>query len=135
MYLSTNKCEGIGECIKRCPTGSIRMINGKAFSCISCGICFDTCPNHAISKNRLNGYIVDKERCNGCGICKFVCPVSCIHIKNGKARGICSRCSICNKICPKRARLDGFKLVKEKQEKYLKSLDSIQKMLNTDWSV
>ena len=39
MFLSTNECEGIGECIKECPTGAIRLIEGKAFSCITCGAC------------------------------------------------------------------------------------------------
>ncbi|WP_231624088.1 4Fe-4S binding protein [Methanobrevibacter arboriphilus] len=56
MFLSTNKCEGIGECVKICPTEAIRLINGKAFSCITCGgACFEACPNQAIFKNRYGG--------------------------------------------------------------------------------
>ncbi|WP_394347110.1 4Fe-4S dicluster domain-containing protein, partial [uncultured Methanobrevibacter sp.] len=47
MFLSTNTCDGKGECIKQCPTKAIRLINGKAFSCLTCGICYENCPNDA----------------------------------------------------------------------------------------
>ncbi len=30
MFLTTNKCKGIGECIQECPTGAIRLVDGKA---------------------------------------------------------------------------------------------------------
>ena len=34
MFVSTNTCDGKGECIKQCPTKAIRLINGKALSCL-----------------------------------------------------------------------------------------------------
>ena len=124
MFLSTNKCHGLGECVKKCPTDAIRIVNNKAFSCIVCGTCYENCPNHAISKNKYGGYIVDRAKCNGCGICKFNCPTNNIKItEDGIVKGICSRCGICASSCPENARIDGLELIKDKQINYLKSLD------------
>lgn len=123
MFLSTNKCEGIGECIKICPTEAIRIINGKAFSCITCGACFEACPNQAIFKNKYGGYVVDRAKCNGCGVCEYTCPVNSIHIEEGVTKGICARCGICVDACPINARIDGFDLIEEKQLNFLKSLN------------
>ncbi len=126
MFLSTNKCQGLGECIKQCPTEAIRLINNKAFSCITCGICYQECPNHAIFKNEYGGYVVDRVKCNGCGICQFNCPINNIKIdEEGMVKGICSRCGRCVDACGINARVDGFDLIKEKQLNYLKSLDAI----------
>lgn len=123
MFLSTNKCEGIGECVKICPTEAIRLINGKAFSCITCGACFEACPNQAIFKNRYGGYVVDRAKCNACGVCEYTCPVNSIHIEDGVTKGICARCGICIDACPIDARIDGFDLIEEKQLNFLKSLN------------
>ncbi|KZX15672.1 tetrathionate reductase subunit B precursor [Methanobrevibacter cuticularis] len=123
MFLSTNKCEGIGECINICPTEAIRLINGRAFSCITCGACFDACPNQAIFKNRYEGYVVDRAKCNGCGVCEFTCPVDSIHIEDGIVKGICARCGICVEACPTNSRLDGFDLIENKQIDFLKSFN------------
>ena len=150
MFLSTNKCEGIGKCIEICPTKAIRLINGKAFSCITCGACFEACPNNAIFTNRYGGYIVDRAKCNGCGLCEFTCPVNSIHIEypenkvdfkkstdgensktkyleKGKAivKGICARCGICSNACPSNSRVDGFDLIEDKQVKFLESLNLV----------
>lgn len=135
MFLSTNKCEGIGECIKICPTEAIRLINGKAFSCITCGACFEACPNKAISENKYGGYIVDRSKCNGCGVCQFTCPVNSIHIEEDSlnkdnntknkaiVKGICARCGVCVEACPTNSRIDGFDLIEDKQIKFLESLN------------
>ena len=82
MFLSTNKCNGSGKCIDDCPTEAIHLIDGKAFSCITCGKCEEVCPNKAISSNKYGGYVIDRSRCNGCGICEYNCPVNSIHIKD-----------------------------------------------------
>jgi energy-converting hydrogenase B subunit K len=130
MFLSTNKCEGIGKCIEECPTEAIRIINNKAFSCITCGACFEACPNQAIFQNRYGGYVVDRAKCNGCGICKFNCPVNSIHIQNGVVKGICARCGICVDACPNKSRIDGLDLIEEKQFQFLKSLNIATPQIN-----
>ncbi|MCC7552949.1 MAG: 4Fe-4S binding protein [Methanobacteriaceae archaeon] len=122
MYISTNNCEGLGDCIKACPTKAIRMVDDKAFSCITCGMCYDSCPNNAIFKNKYGGYVVDRAKCNGCGICMFNCPTHNITIEDGVVYGICSRCGVCEDACPTNSRVDGYSLVKEKQDKYINSL-------------
>lgn len=122
MFLSANTCEGKGDCIKQCPTKAIRLINGKAFSCLTCGICYKNCPNDAIFKNKYGGYVVDRAKCNGCGICMYNCPTNNIHIDDGVVYGICSRCGVCREACPINSRIDGFELTKEKQLNFIDSL-------------
>lgn len=123
MFLSTNKCEGIGECIKECPTGAIRLIEGKAFSCITCGACAEACPNRAIIKNKYGGYVVDRAKCNACGVCEMTCPVNSIRIEEGVVKGICARCGICADACPVNARVDAYDVIEDRQLKFLEALN------------
>lgn len=121
MFLSNNECNGKRDCIKKCPTQAIRFIGSKALSCLTCGICYENCPNHAIIKNKYGGYVVDRTQCNGCGMCMHNCPIDNIHIEKGIVYGICSRCGVCSDVCP--SRIDGFNLTKEKQLEFIKSLN------------
>lgn len=51
VKLDADKCKGCITCINRCPTGAIRVRNGKAKIiselCIDCGECIRRCPHHA----------------------------------------------------------------------------------------
>ena len=51
VLLDRDKCMGCTTCLQRCPTGAIRIRNGKAKInkefCISCGECIRVCPHHA----------------------------------------------------------------------------------------
>ena len=83
MFVSTNTCDGKGECIKQCPTKAIRLINGKALSCLTCGLCYKNCPSNAIFINSYGGYVVDRAKCSGCGMCMYNCPIDNIKIEDG----------------------------------------------------
>ncbi|MBQ2830963.1 4Fe-4S binding protein [Methanobrevibacter sp.] len=122
MFLSANTCDGKGECIKQCPTKAIKLINGKAFSCLTCGICYKNCPNGAIFQNSYGGYVVDRAKCNGCGMCMYNCPTNNISIEDGIVYGICSRCGVCEGACPSHSRVDGYELEKSKQLNLIESL-------------
>ena len=51
VSLDKDLCKGCTTCLQRCPTGAIRIRNGKARItdelCISCGECIRVCPHHA----------------------------------------------------------------------------------------
>ena len=127
MFLTTNTCEEKEECIKSCPTKSIRLINGQPFSCLTCGICSKNCPNGAIFQNSYGGYVVDRAKCNGCGMCN--CPTNNITIEDGIVYGICSRCGACAEAFPE-SRVDGFELEKDKQITLIKSMNILNPPLN-----
>ena len=102
MFLSTKDCKDSGNCVDACPTDAIRVVDGKVFSCITCGKCEEVCPNKAIFKNHYGGYVVDKTKCNLCGMCLRSCPIDNITIKDGKIMGVCSRCGVCVDACENR---------------------------------
>jgi len=131
MFLTTKKCDGQGECIKHCPTEAIRFVGDVSFSCICCGACFESCPNHAIFKNKYGGYVVDRAKCNGCGICESVCPVDSIHIEDAVVKGICSRCGLCESVCPNNARIDSSNLNEAKQKKFLNSIKNLSSKIGS----
>lgn len=51
VYLDKDKCLGCTTCLRSCPTGAIRVREGKAkiieSKCIDCGECIRICPHHA----------------------------------------------------------------------------------------
>ena len=50
-FYATEDCDGCGECFRKCPTGHIRMIDGKpdwGKPCMMCAQCSSFCPRNAI---------------------------------------------------------------------------------------
>lgn len=51
-FAANDKCEGCGQCVKLCPNGNIRLVDGKpsfGTNCIGCLSCVQYCPNQAIN--------------------------------------------------------------------------------------
>ncbi len=51
-FFCTEECDGCGVCYETCPTGHIKMVEGRPVwpkSCLLCAACADVCPNHAIA--------------------------------------------------------------------------------------
>lgn len=51
--IDRKKCTGCGECVSRCPTGALALVEGKAELvrpdlCTYCTACEDACPTGAI---------------------------------------------------------------------------------------
>ena len=111
MIITTVECDNKQDCIKACPTAAIQIKDGRAISCLTCGVCADVCPTKAIRKNKYGGYTVDYQRCTLCKLCELVCPITSIKIEDGKVNGICSMCGQCIKACPNKARVDGTRLL------------------------
>ncbi len=50
-FFCTDECDGCGECYRRCPTGHIKMENGRPVwgrPCLMCAACAQVCPLDAI---------------------------------------------------------------------------------------
>ena len=60
IMFDKDKCRGCTNCMKRCPTQAIRLIDGKAFiniaKCIHCGECIKICPYNAYTPESIEWY-------------------------------------------------------------------------------
>lgn len=103
-YFVTNMCRGcVGRpCIMNCPKKAIDFKDGHAHiessKCISCGICIDNCPFHAIiytpvpceescpvgaiSKDEKGIEHIDDDKCIYCGRCVSGCPFGAMMEKS-----------------------------------------------------
>lgn len=101
-YEITNLCRGCvaRTCMHNCPKGAVHINheNGKAVidhdKCVSCGICYRSCPYHAIvyipvpcedacpvkaiSKDENGVEHIDESKCIYCGKCLNACPFGAI---------------------------------------------------------
>jgi [FeFe] hydrogenase (group B1/B3) len=99
-YVVTNMCRGcLGRpCEVNCPKDAVVFVGSRAMidtnKCISCGICENVCPYHAIiyapvpceeacpvdaiSKNERGKETIDFEKCTYCGKCLMACPFGAI---------------------------------------------------------
>ena len=51
-FFATDACDGCGICAKKCPTGHIKMVEGRpdwGKPCLMCAQCMDFCPKGAIA--------------------------------------------------------------------------------------
>uniref|UniRef100_UPI0027E18DFC [Fe-Fe] hydrogenase large subunit C-terminal domain-containing protein n=1 Tax=unclassified Sedimentibacter TaxID=2649220 RepID=UPI0027E18DFC len=60
IMFDKDKCKCCTNCIKRCPTQAIRLVDGKAFinndKCIHCGECIKVCPYNAYTPEPIEWY-------------------------------------------------------------------------------
>lgn len=71
--IDTKYCAGCGCCIKACPRGAVRVLEGVYATvnqdrCIGCGLCTKACPTSAITIGQnAGGESIDKDQKNGSG--------------------------------------------------------------------
>ncbi|MGI5977026.1 MAG: EFR1 family ferrodoxin [Candidatus Limivicinus sp.] len=73
-------CIGCGQCVELCPTGNIKLVNGRAEiggNCIQCLSCLQYCPQKAIN---LGGLSVKRERYHNPNVSAKELSQSLIHI-------------------------------------------------------
>lgn len=92
IYITKNEIEGITQ----------------PKTCVNCGKCIESCPEHAISRSELTGAIfIDEEICTGCMDCVKACPFEVMRFNYEKRKAI--TCDLCNgnpqcvKYCPEEA--------------------------------
>jgi ferredoxin len=71
---------------RRPPDGGDGVLGATAIvdreRCLSCGVCADICPEHAITM--ADTAEVDSHRCNGCGACVDECPTEALSLSESK---------------------------------------------------
>ncbi len=116
-------CLGMGNCVRVCPTGAIKVDNGIAVvdseKCIACGKCAVECPRDVIALIPVSSETIvncsTQERgkdvtsvckvgCIGCGLCVKACKFDAIKM-DGNLPVIdydkCVNCGMCAEKCPR----------------------------------
>ena len=64
IHVKKDLCNGCGLCVKNCPAGNIKIIDGKATfgnKCTMCMNCALICPNDAVRPGLLNWWRINKK--------------------------------------------------------------------------
>lgn len=116
-------CLGLGDCVKACPYGAIKICNGVAVIspdlCRACKKCVAVCPKQLIElmpkdeakscvlcRNHDKGAVTRKQctvGCIGCMKCVKNCPEKAISMDNFVAvvdYDKCVGCGTCESVCP-----------------------------------
>lgn len=116
-------CIGLGDCVRGCQYGAIRICDGVAVIhpdiCNACTMCVSTCPKGIIQMMDLETrsavvYCANKEKgnvtrkqcmvgCIGCRRCVKVCEADAIAVQDNLAvidRAKCTACGKCVAVCP-----------------------------------
>ncbi len=126
MFLGRKDCKygclGLGDCVRACPFGAIRIEDGVAVvdqtACTGCGQCFSKCPKQLIKvtlenvrtfvacSNKDRGNLTRKlctSGCIGCKRCEKACEHGAIRVDEFCAvidRTLCVQCHACRDVCP-----------------------------------
>lgn len=115
IHVDEESCESCATCVKFCPTGAIKVEEGKKAEidldlCVGCGACVNVCPEKAIVLERELGPViktkelkVDQEACVQCQVCEENCPLDAIKLEDDKVVLVedkCILCDVCSTKCP-----------------------------------
>ncbi len=66
----------------RCPAGVCRELITYSINenCNGCGACARQCPQNAISGEKKQRHVIDREKCTKCGICRTVCRYDAVQV-------------------------------------------------------
>ena len=111
---SGRKCEH--ECEEACATKMFKLDDpafaalhiredadghGTAVLCDQCGDCVVVCPADALTRNKMNVVMIDKQLCVGCYMCIGFCEKGAFQRNPDWLEPYkCTSCGICVKACP-----------------------------------
>jgi len=117
-YLETynGKCIGCFTCVTECSQRFFKEDNASKSSieifpqgkdnfmvsvCNQCGTCIESCPEKALSRNKLGIIILKKKLCTACYKCVDACPTDNMRKHTeGEPPIKCIACGACVRECP-----------------------------------
>ena len=67
---------------KRCPAGVCKGLITFSISdlCTGCGACVKACPEGAISGEKKQLHVIDRDKCSKCGACRSICKFEAVEV-------------------------------------------------------